>query len=70
MRRIALMLAVSLVMAAMLMFAGPASAQGGCNEFGQLISGTASSFKAAFGQVVSGNAPVNERVHTYHEQLC
>ncbi len=33
MRRIALMLAVSLIMAAMLVFAGPASAQGGCKEF-------------------------------------
>jgi len=54
MRRIALMLAVSLVMVAMLVFAGPASAQGGCKEFGQHVSESASFHKAGFGQFYLG----------------
>ena len=39
MRRLVLLLVVSAIFAAMLVFAGPASAQGGCKAFGEVVVG-------------------------------
>ncbi len=38
MRRLIMLVTVVLLMAAMLMFAGPASAQAGCQGFGQFVA--------------------------------
>ena len=69
MRRIITMLTVAALLAAMLAVAGPASAQGGCKEFG---TGAAAEAQAAggLGELASENAPVNEIVHSLQEQLC
>jgi hypothetical protein len=70
MRRILLMLTVAAVMAAMLVFAGPASAQGGCKAFGQNIAGLATSLGNVFGQTAAAGAPLNDTVETEQARLC
>ena len=70
MRRLVLLLAVSAIVAAMLMFAGPASAQGGCKAFGQNIAGLAKTFGPVFGQTASGSAPLNDTVQQEQRALC
>jgi hypothetical protein len=70
MRRLVLLLAVSAIVAAMLMFAGPASAQGGCKAFGQNISGLATMLGPVFGQSASGNAPLNGTVEQEQQTFC
>jgi hypothetical protein len=54
MRRFVLSLTVSAIVAAMLMFAGPASTQGGCKDFGQNIAGLATALGPVFGQTAAG----------------
>jgi hypothetical protein len=70
MKRIILMVTVALVMAAMLVFAGAASAQGGCKDLGDAVSGFAQQFKP-FGQnIISGLAPLNDEVVQDQERIC
>jgi hypothetical protein len=62
-RRFITLLTVAAMMAAMMVFAGPASAQGGgCKEFGQNVAGLAKANKSGFGQVTSERAPANDTV--------
>jgi hypothetical protein len=70
MRRLVLLLAVSAIVAAMLMFAGPASAQGGCKAFGQNIAGLATTLDPVFGQRASGSAPLNDTVEQEQQTIC
>ena len=70
MRRILLMLTVAAVMAAMLVFTGPASAQGGCKAFGQNIAGLATSLGKVFGQTAAAGTPLNDTVETEQAGLC
>jgi hypothetical protein len=70
MRRIVLLLAVSAIVAAMLVFTGPASAQGGCKAFGHNISGLATTLGPVFGQTASGSAPLNDTVEEEQQTLC
>ncbi len=69
MRRFLVPVTVALFMAAMLAFAGPASAQGGCEEFGQRIAEETEEFHP-FGQVIRTLAPVNDQVENAHAALC
>jgi hypothetical protein len=62
MRRLVLLLAVSAIVAAMLMFAGPASAQGGCKAFGKNIAGLATMLGPEFGETASESAPLDDTV--------
>lgn len=70
MKRLVLLFTVSLVVAAMLVFAGPASAQGGCKAFGQNIAGLATNLGPLFGQTASGSAPLNDTVEQEQQALC
>jgi hypothetical protein len=70
MSRLILLLAVGAIFAAMLMFAGPASAQGGCKAFGQNIAGLATTLGPVFGQTASGTAPLNDTVEQEQQAFC
>ena len=71
MKRIMLMVVVALVMAAMLMFVGPAAAQGGgCKAFGENIGTLATALGGGFGQAASGSAPLNDTVEAEQAALC
>jgi len=71
MKRIILLLAVGAIVAAMLVFAGPASAQGGgCKAFGQNIAGLATTLGPVFGQTASGSAPLNDTVEQEQQAFC
>ena len=70
MRRPILLLTVSAIFTAMLMFANPASAQGGCKAFGQNISGLATMLGPVFGQAASGSAPLNDTVEQEQQAFC
>ena len=65
-----LLFTVSMVVAAVLVFAGPASAQGGCKAFGQNIAPLATTLGSVFGQTASGSAPVNDTVEQDQQALC
>ena len=69
MRRIITMLTLAALLAAMLVVAGPASAQGGCQNFGTTAASEAQATRG-LGEEASGAAPVNEIVHSLQEQLC
>jgi hypothetical protein len=58
------------IVAAMLMFAGPASAQGGYKAFGQNIAGLATTLGPVFGQTASGSAPLNDTVEQEQQTFC
>jgi hypothetical protein len=70
MRRLVLLLTVSAIAAAILMFAGPASAQGGCKDFGRNIAGLATTLGPVFGQTASGTAPLNDTVEDEQRAFC
>jgi hypothetical protein len=70
MRRLVMLLAVVLIMAAMVMFAGPVSAQGGCQAFGHSVAEDAKEFRPLGQNFVSGAAPLNDEALTEHEQFC
>jgi len=70
MKRIILMVTVALIMAAMVMFAGPASAQGGCQAFGDSVADDVKVFVPAGKTFVSQVAPLADLVHTEHEEFC
>ena len=70
-RRVITLVTVALVMAAMMVFAGPASAQGGgCKAFGQNVAGLAQSNGSGFGQAASGSAPLNDTVEAEQQANC
>ena len=69
MRRFMVSITVALFMTAMLVFAGPASAQGGCKEFGKRIAEETEEFHP-FGQVIRTIAPANDQVENAHAALC
>ena len=70
MRRLRMLTTVVLVMAAMVMFAGPASAQGGCQAFGDSVADDAKEFTPLGKNFVSGAAPLAELVHTEQAEFC
>ena len=70
MRRLVLLLVVSAIFAAMLVFAGSASAQGGCKAFGQNIGVLATTFGPLFGEMASGSAPLNDTVEQEQQAFC
>jgi hypothetical protein len=69
-RRFMVLVTVSVLLAAMLAFAGPASAQGGCQAFGHSVAEDAQEFQPLGTSFVSGAAPLNDEVLTEHEQFC
>ena len=70
MRRLMMLSTVVLVMAAMVMFAGPASAQGGCQAFGHSVAEDVKAFRPAGKNFVSQVAPLADLVHTEHTEFC
>jgi hypothetical protein len=65
------LVAVSVLLAAMLVaFAGPASAQGGCQAFGHSVADDAQEFQPLGQNFVSVAAPLNDEALTEHEQFC
>ena len=70
MKRIVLMVTVALVMAAMMMFAGAASAQGGCQDFGHSVADDAKEFRPLGTNFVSGAAPLAELAHAEQAEFC
>jgi hypothetical protein len=68
MRRIILVLAVAALMAALLVVAGPASAQAGCQDFG--VGFVAAN--APHGELASSNAPqgLDEEILGLHAAYC
>jgi hypothetical protein len=69
-RRIITMLTAAAMLTAMLMVAGPASAQGGCQAFGHSVAEDVKDFRPAGKNFVSGVAPLADLVHTEHEEFC
>jgi hypothetical protein len=51
-------------------FAGPASAQGGCQAFGHSVAEDAQEFQPLGQNFVRGAAPLNDEALTEHEQFC
>jgi hypothetical protein len=70
MRRFMVLVTVSVLLAATLAFAGPASAQGGCQAFGHSVAEDAKEFRPLGTSFVSGAAPLNDEALTEHEQFC
>ncbi|MDQ3912936.1 MAG: hypothetical protein M3305_14435 [Actinomycetota bacterium] len=70
MRRLMMLLAVMLVMTAMVMFAGPVSAQGGCQAFGHSVAEDAKEFQPLGQNFVSGAAPLNDEALAEQELFC
>jgi hypothetical protein len=70
MRRFMVLAVVSVLLAAMLVFTGAASAQGGCKAFGQSVGEDAKEFQPLGQSFVSGAAPLNNVVRAEHEQFC
>ena len=70
MRRIITMLTAAAMLTAMLMVAGPASAQGGCQAFGHSVGEDAKEFRPLGKNFVSGAAPLADLAHTEHEEFC
>ena len=70
MRRLMMLMVVALVMAALVMFAGPVSAQGGCQAFGHSVAEDAKEFRPLGQNFVSGAAPLNDEALAEHEQFC
>ncbi len=69
MRRIITMLTVAAMLAAMVVVAGQASAQGGCKAFGQFVASTFQQDRPA-GQTVRDLAPFNDEVHDVQAASC
>ncbi len=68
MRRFMVLVTVATMLAAMLMVAGPAPAQGGCKAFGNGVA-----FEVQNGtlrQEIPTLAPVNDDVHFFQGALC
>ena len=61
---------VSVLLAATLAFAGPASAQGGCQAFGHSVAEDANAFRPLGTSFVSGAAPLNDEALAEHELFC
>jgi len=61
MRRIILLVTVALLMVAMLVSPTPASAEAGCQDFGQLAAYEAQ-LETGIGDTVSANVPANDDV--------
>ena len=70
MKRIVLMGSVALVMAMMLVFVGPAFAQGGCQDFGHSVAEDAEEFRPLGQSFVSGAAPLNDEALAEHAEFC
>jgi hypothetical protein len=70
MRRIIAMLTAAAMLTAMLMVAGPASAQGGCQAFGHSVDEDAKEFRPLGKNFVSGAAPLADLAHAEHEEFC
>jgi hypothetical protein len=70
MKRIITLVTVAAMLAAMLVVAGPASAQGGCKEFGAATASLAQT--GILGEVVPGLAEdgANEEVFGFFAQFC
>jgi len=69
MRRIIVLVTVALLMVAMLVGPGPASAAAGCQEFGQLAASEAQ-LETGIGEEVSAAAPANDDVNFLKEGAC
>jgi hypothetical protein len=70
MRRLAVLIMVALIVAAKVVFAGRASAQGGCQAFGHSVAEDVKESRPAGKHFLSGAAPLNDLVHAEHEELC
>jgi hypothetical protein len=72
MRRVMMLATVVFVMAAMMMFAGPASAQSGCLGFGHSVAEDVQDeeIRPAGKNFVSVVAPLADLVHTEHAEFC
>ncbi len=68
MRRIITMLTAAAMLTAMLMVAGPASAQGGCQAFGTTLA--AEGQAGILREQVRNIAPANDEVHFFQGMLC
>lgn len=64
MRRTILLLTLALLVAALLALAGPATAGGGCKDFGQAVAENAPHKDAP------GRAPLSDDIAGYHAELC
>jgi hypothetical protein len=69
-RRLMMLATVVLIIAAMVMFAGMASAQGGCQAFGHSVADDAKEFRPLGKNFVSDAAPLADLAHAEHEQFC
>jgi hypothetical protein len=68
-RRLAVLVAAAMMLASMLAISGPASAQGGCQAFGQFVSSTFRQDRPG-GQTVRTLAPLNDEVHDVQAASC
>ena len=68
MKRIVLLVTVAAILAAILMVAGPASAQGGCKAFGAALA--AEGKAGMLRENVRNIAPANNEVHFFQGELC
>jgi hypothetical protein len=61
-RKLTVLMAAAMMLASMLAISSPASAQGGCQAFGQFTASTFQQDRPA-GQIVRDLAPFNDEVH-------
>ena len=68
-RKLAVLVAAAMLLAAMLAISGPASAQGGCKEFGQNVVSEVQGSPPA-GQFIRALAPLNDEALGELAEFC
>jgi hypothetical protein len=72
-RRLAVLVATAVMLAAMLVFGSPTFAQEdhtSCQDFGNGVAALAQSVQPNFGQAVVIPGPANEDIHGFHLAFC
>jgi hypothetical protein len=68
-RKLAVLVAAAMMLASMLAISSPASAQGGCKEFGHSVVSDVQASPPA-GQFVRTLAPLNDDALSEHVEFC
>jgi hypothetical protein len=68
-RKLTVLMGAAIMLASMLAICSPASAQGGCEAFGQFVASTFPQDRPA-GQTVRDLAPFNDEVHDVQAASC
>ena len=68
-KKLTVLMTAAVMLASMLAISSPASAQGGCQDFGQFTASTFQQDRPA-GQTARDIAPLNDEVHDVQAAVC